>query len=142
MIVRQRDDANVQASALQSMRQGRRRLLTGTVGIAIEGNVELPAAAITELGKLGGRQVSSESAGGVAEACLPEYSEIEESFDENNGRKPAHRLPGEQATLGARQKSMGEGGADTASIEIDHAALLRTRESDAPAKGVAALIVD
>ena len=37
---------------------------------------------------------------------------------------------------------MGEGGADTAAIEIDHAALLVAREDDAPAKGVSALRVN
>ena len=72
------------------------------VGIVIEGNVELSAAAVAELGKLGRCQVGPESAGGMAEPCLPEYGEIEESFDENDGRKLAHRLPSEQASLRAR----------------------------------------
>jgi hypothetical protein len=37
---------------------------------------------------------------------------------------------------------MGEGGADTAAIEIHHAPLLVAREDDAPAKGIAALGVN
>src|ERR1700680_615727 len=37
---------------------------------------------------------------------------------------------------------MGEGGADTAAIEINYAALQVAREDDAPAKGVAALGVN
>ena len=102
MAVRQLDDVYLQASSLQSLRQHGRRLLAGMVGIVIEGNVELSAAAFAELGKLGWCQVGPESAGGVAEPCLPEYGEIEESFDEKDGRKLVHRLPSEQASLGAR----------------------------------------
>lgn len=142
MTVRQLGDAWLQTSAFQPVCQRGRRLLAGIVGIAIEDKIDLAAAAVAELGKLGRCQVRPESAGSVAEPCLPEYGEIEESFDENDGRKLAHRLPGEQASLGARQKSMGKSRANTASIEIDHAALLRTGEDDAPAKRVATLWID
>src|SRR5713101_5285419 len=105
MAVRQLGDVYLQASAFQSLRQRGRRLLASMVGIAIEDNVELSAAAVAELGKLGRCQVGPESAGGVAELCLPECGEIKESFDENDGRKLVHRLPCEQASLGARQNA-------------------------------------
>ncbi len=82
MAVRQLDDAQLQASAFQPLRQCGRRLLAGMVGIVIEGNVELSAAAVAELGKLGRCEVGPEGAGGIAEPRLPEYGEIEESFNE------------------------------------------------------------
>ena len=142
MTVRQLDDVYFGTSALQPLRQRGCRLLAGMVGIAIEGNVELPAAAVAELRKLGRCQMGSESAGGVAKPRLPEYGKIEKSFDENDGRILVHRLPSKQTSLGAGQEPMGKGFTNTAPIEIDHAALLRTREDDTTAKRVAALIVD
>jgi len=51
----------------------------------------------------------------------------------------ANRFPGEQAAPGAGKESMGEGGSDTAAVEVDDASALAAREDDAPVEGVAAL---
>src|SRR5256885_786323 len=58
---------------------------------------------------------------GVTKARLPQHRKIEQTFNQNHRGKLANRFPGEQATLGARKELMGEGGSDTAAVEVDDA---------------------
>jgi hypothetical protein len=54
----------------------------------------------------------------------------------------ANRLPGEQAALGTGEKSMREGGVDTAAIEVHNLGVLIAGEDNTPVESVAALEVD
>jgi hypothetical protein len=51
-------------------------------------------------------------------------------------------LPGIQAALGARQKSMGRGVAQAAAVEVDNASAVTAGEDDATVKGVSAQRVE
>src|SRR5690348_15883500 len=54
----------------------------------------------------------------------------------------ADRLPGEQASFGARQQPVRESRADAAAVEIHDLAVLAAGEDHPPAEGVAALLID
>src|SRR5437879_11809944 len=86
--------------------------------------------------------MGAQRAGDMAKTYLPQHCEIEQTFNQNHRGKLANRFPGEQAALGAGKESMGEGGSDTAAVEVDDASALAAREDDAPVEGVAALWVE
>jgi hypothetical protein len=78
----------------------------------------------------------------VTKTCLPQHGIVEQPLDENYFRAMPNLLPGIQAALGARQKSMGKGIAQAAAVEVDNASPVTAREDDAAVEGVAALRVD
>src|SRR5580692_11983457 len=78
----------------------------------------------------------------MAKTCLPQHGIVEQSLDQNHLGAVLNLLPSIQATLGAGKESMGEGGSDTAAVEVDDASALAAREDDAPVEGVAALWVE
>src|SRR3984893_3989759 len=84
----------------------------------------------------------AQRAGDMAKPCLPQHGIVEQSLDQNHLGAVLNLLPSIQATLGAREQSMGEGGSDTAAVEVDDASALAAREDDAPVEGVAALWVE
>src|SRR2546427_9522727 len=86
--------------------------------------------------------MGAQGTGDVAKTSLPQHGIVEQPFDKNHVGALPHLFPGIQATLGAGQESMGEGGTKTAAVEVDHASVLATRENDAPVEGVAALRVE
>jgi len=134
--------AGLQAGTFQAPRQKTRSLLTGLVGILVEGDIDATAGLITKLGPLRRCQVSADGTGGVTKASLPEHGQIEKSFHQDHGREGTDRVPGKQAPLRARQQSVREGGADTATRDTHYAALLVKRKDDSPAEGIPALVVD
>src|SRR6185369_8139600 len=75
----------------------------------------------------------------MPKAGLPEYGEIEQTFHQNDVAEGADDIPGKQASLGARQEAMREGGADAAAVEIDDAVVLAARKDDAAIESVAAV---
>src|ERR1044072_2015448 len=84
----------------------------------------------------------ADGAGGVPKTSLPQHRQVKQAFDEDHGRKCADRLPGKQASLGARQQAVRESHADTAPIQVDRTALLTAREDHAPTKSVTTLWID
>ena len=131
---RQRNDTRLQTGTVQTLGKQARSLLTGLVWILIEGDVDTTAGLIAKLRQLHRGQMSADGAGGVAKPSLSERSQVKRAFDQDHGRERAHRLPGKQASLGARQQSVGESCADTAAIEVHYTAVLAAREDHAPAK--------
>src|SRR5438552_16473968 len=61
-------------------------------------------------------EMGTPGTGDVAETGLPQHREVEHPLDENHTGELANRLPRDQATLGAGEESMGEGGAGTAAV--------------------------
>ena len=118
-----------------------RGLLAAAVGVDIEGEIDR-ARAVAQLLKLAGVQVRAQRAGDVAKTRLPQHGIVEQPLDENHLGALLNLLPGIQATLGAGEESMGEGGSDTAAVEIDDAPALAAGEDDAPVEGIAALRVE
>ena len=92
--------------------------------------------------KLAGVEVGAQRAGEVMKTCLPQHGIVEQPLDENYLRAMLNLLPGIQAALGARQKSMGKGIAQAAAVEVDNASAVTAGEDDATVEGVAALRVD
>src|SRR2546422_878099 len=86
--------------------------------------------------------MSSKATGRVAKPGLPKYSQIKQAFDQNHRRIEAHRLPGKQAPFRARQKAVREGCSNAAAIEIEHTALMLTREHNPPQESIASLATD
>ena len=115
--------------------------MSTTVGVDIEGEIN-GARTVAQLLKLVSVEMGAQRTGDVAKTCVPQHREIEQTFHQNHRRKLANRFPGEQAALGAGKESMGEGGSDTAAVEVDDASALAAREDDAPVEGVAALWVE
>ena len=112
--------------------------MAATVRVDIEGEIN-GARTVTQLLKLVSVEIRAQRAGGVAKTCLPQDREIEQTFDQNHCGKLANRFPGEQATLGAGEESMGEGGGDTAAVEVADASALAAREDDTPVEGIVIL---
>jgi hypothetical protein len=97
-----------------------RGLLTATIVVNIEGEINR-ALVVAQLPKLAGVEVGAQRAGEVMKTCLPQHGIVE---------------------LGARQKSMGKGIAQTAAVEVDNASGVTAGEDDATVESVAALRVD
>ena len=102
-------------------------------------DLDLAAGLIAQLGQLKRRQVCAHGASGIAKAGLPQRGQIEQSFHQDDGGAAAHRIPGKQAALGARQQPVWESGADTAAVEVHQGAGLAKREDHTAAEGVASL---
>jgi hypothetical protein len=75
-------------------------------------------------------------------ARLPQYGIVEQALDNNDLGIVPDLLPCIQATLGARQKAMREGGSDAAAIQVDEVLALAQREDDALIKSVGAVHVE
>ena len=134
----QEDAASGDALCAQALCQLLRGLLATAVGVDIEGEIN-NARTVTQLVKLFSVEMGAQRTSGVAKTCLPQHRKIEQTFNQNHRGKLANRFPGEQAAPGAGKESMGEGGSDTAAVEVDDASALAAREDDAPVEGVAAL---
>ena len=67
---------------------------------------------------------------------------VEQTFDKNHLGEMPNLLPCIQAALGAGQKSMCEGGADAAAVEVDDLFALIQRKDDAQIESIRALRVD
>ena len=115
--------------------------MSTAVGVDIEGEIN-GARVVAQLLKLVSIEMRAQRAGDMAKTYLPQRCEIEQTFHQNHRGKLANRFPSEQAALGAGKESMGEGGSDTAAVEVDDASALAAREDDASVEGVAALCVE
>ena len=118
-----------------------RGLLSTAVGVDIEGEVN-GARAVAQLLKLAGVQMRAQGAGDVAKTRLPQHRIIEQPLDENDLGALLNLVPGIQATLGAVEESMGEGGSDASTVEIDDAPALATGEDHSLVEGIAALRIE
>ena len=137
----QEDAASDDALRPETMCELLRSLLAAAVGVDIEGEIDR-ARVVAQLLKLAGVQVRAQGAGDMAKTGLPQHDIVEQPLDENDLGALLNLLPGIQAALGAGEESMGKGGSDTATVEIDDAPVLAAGEDDAPVKGVAALRVE
>src|SRR5215472_15278225 len=87
--------------------------------------------------------MDANSTGGIAKTRLPQDSQIEQTLDQDDGGEVPNRVPGEQASFGARQEAVRESRPDTATVKIDDLAVgLAAGKNHASAEGVAALRVD
>jgi hypothetical protein len=82
-------------------------LMSGTlpspVFILIEDDEYLTIRLFAELRQLRSCQMSAESAGGIAKACLPKQSQIEQTLCHDYGGEVPDRLPGEESAFGSHQ---------------------------------------
>jgi len=78
----------------------------------------------------------------MAKARLPQHGIVEQTLNENHLGTLLNLLPGIQATLGAGEEPMSEGGSDTAAVEIDDVSVLAAGEDDASVEGIAALCIE
>ena len=115
--------------------------LATAVSICIEGEINR-AWAVAQLLQLAGIQMCAQRASEVAKARLPQHGIIEQPLNENDLGALLNLIPGIQATLRAVKESMGEGGGDTAAVEIDDTPALATREDHAPIEGIVPLRID
>ena len=115
--------------------------MAAVVGIDIEGEIN-GTPTVAQLSKLAGVEMGAQRAGDVVKTRLPQHGIVEQPLDENHLGALSNLLPGIQATLGAWEESMSEGGSDTAAVEVNDASALAAREDDAPVEGVAALRVE
>jgi hypothetical protein len=137
----QENAASGDALRPQTMCELLRGLLAAVVGVDIEGEIN-GARTIAQLLKLVSVEMRAQRTGGMAKTCVPQHREIEQTFDQNHCGKLANRFPGEQAALGAGEESMGEGGSDTAAIEVDDASTLAAREDNASVEGIVTLRIE
>src|ERR1035438_742748 len=86
--------------------------------------------------------MGSQRTGDVVKACLPQCGIVEQSLDKNHPGAVLDLFPRIQTALAAGKKSMGEGGADAAAVEVDHVAALSEREDDALIEGVGTVRVE
>ena len=86
--------------------------------------------------------MSTEGAGSIAKAGLPEDSQVEEPFHKYHEGRVPHGVPCNEAAFGTWQQAVRKSGSDTASIQVDDLAVLTTGKDHTPAKGVAAPVVD
>jgi len=100
------------------------------------------ARAIAQLLKLVSVEMGAQRAGDVVKTRLPQHGIVEQPFDKNHLGALLNLLPTIQVTLGAREESMGEGGSDTAAVEVDDAPALAAREDDAPVEGIVTLQIE
>lgn len=137
----QKDAASSDPLPPETIGQLPRGMLAAAVIVDIEGEIN-GARTIAQLLKLPSGEVSAQRTCGIAETCLPQYRQVEHAFDENHAGELAHRSPRDQVTLGAGEKSMGEGGVDAAAVQVDDAAVLAAWEYDALIQGIVALEID
>ena len=136
----QKDAASGEALRPETKCELLRGLLAAAVGIDIEGEID-GARSVAQLLKLASVQMRAQRAGDVAKTRLPQHGIVKQSFNKNHLGVLLNLLPGIQATLGAGEESMGEGGSDTAAVEVDDASTLAAWDDDAPVEGVTALRV-
>jgi len=79
--------------------------LAAAVAVRIKGQID-GSGTVTELPKLARIEMSSQRAGDVVKAGLPQRSVVEQALDQNHCRMGLGLLPGVQAALGARQKAV------------------------------------
>ena len=77
MTGRQGDDAYAQAVLVQTLSKSLGSELPGLVVVLIKGKVDRAVTVLTQLSKLHGGQMSTDSTGGIAKAFLPQHSQIE-----------------------------------------------------------------
>ena len=75
--VGQDHDVRTRAGMEEALGQNAGCTLAGTIGILIEGNIDVAAAGIGQLGKLERSEMRAEGAGGIAKAGLPQPGEVE-----------------------------------------------------------------
>ncbi len=141
MTRRQEDAESGDAVRAEAMGELLRGLLAATVVVDVEGEIN-SARAVAQLPKLVGGEMGAQRTGGIVEPRLPQHRKIEYTFDENNARELANRLPGDQVALGAGKEPMDESGADAAAVEVDDEVVLAAGENDALIEGVTALWID
>src|SRR4030095_10272271 len=115
-----------------------RSVLATAVGVCIEGEIN-GTRTVAQLLKLARVQMRAERAGDVAKTCLPQHCIVEQPLDENDLGALLRVIPPVQATFRAVKESMGEGGSDTAAVEIDNTPALATWEDHTPVEGIAAM---
>ena len=115
--------------------------MAAAVPVGIEGEIN-GARTVAQLLKLVSVEMRAQRAGDMAKICLPQHGIVEQPLDKDHLGALLNLLPGIQATLGAGEESMGEGGSDTATVEIDDAPALAAREDDAPVESIAALRIE
>src|SRR5258708_33056978 len=97
---------------------------------------------LARLWKLASVEWLAQGAGESAKTCLPQHGIVEQTFNQNHRGKLANGFPGEQAALGAWKESMGDGGNDSAAVEVDDASALAAREDNAPVESIMTLRVE
>ena len=88
----QRDQASGDASLPEPLREALRCVLATAVGVRIKGHID-GSGTVAELPELLHIEMSSERAGDVFKAGLPQYGVVEQTFDENHFRKGLGLLP-------------------------------------------------
>ena len=141
VVGRQVHDVARHPGAFQALRELLSGLLAGLVFILVKDDVDRTGRPIQEWIELTGCQMRADGGSGVAEAGLPQYRQVEQAFYQDHRREEADRVPSEQA-LGTRQQPMGEGGTDTAAVQVNDLAVLAAGKDYAPAESVAALSID
>ena len=116
-------------------------LLSAVVGIDIEGEIN-GAWPVAELSQLIRVEMGAQRTGEVMKPRLPQHGIVEQSLNQNHLGALPYLFPGIQATLGAWEKAMGEGGADTAAIEVDDGFAMAQWKDDALVEGIRALRVE
>ena len=96
----QKDAASSDPLPPETMGQLLSGVLAAAVGVDIEGEIN-GARVVAQLSKLAGGEMGAQRTGGVAETCLPQYRQVEYTFDENHAGELANRFPGDQVALGA-----------------------------------------
>jgi len=116
-------------------------LLPAPVGIIVESDID-DARAATQLAELVGVEMRAQRAGYVGEARMPQRSIVEQAFNQDDLRAVVNLLPAIQTALAAGQEAMGEGGADTAAVEVDDVLTLVQGEDDALKESICTASVD
>jgi hypothetical protein len=142
MPIWQPDNMSAEPDIAQMLGEPVGSFLSSLVIVLVEGDVDGTAWLIGKLSKLSRRQLRADGASGVAETGLPQDGQVEQSFDQDHGGESADRLPGEQSAFRSWQQTMGERRADATAVEVDDLALLVTGKDDAPAEGIAAMVID
>ena len=138
MAIGQENAASGDALRPETMCESLRGLLAAAVGVDIEGEIN-GAWAVAQLMKLVSVEMRAQRASDMAKTRLPQRGIVEQPLDENHFGVLLNLLPSIQATLRAGEESMGEGGSDTAAVEVDDASALAAGEDDAPVEGIVAL---
>ena len=137
----QKDATSSDALRAQTMGQLHRGLLATLVRIPVEGEKDgwLVSAQLPELL---GVEMRAQRAGYVGEARMPQRSIVEQAFNQDDLRAVVNLLPAIQTALAAGQEAMGEGGADTAAVEVDDVLTLVQGEDDALKESICTASVD
>jgi hypothetical protein len=76
----QADQTYLQAGFIKHLEERVGGSLAGLVFVLIESDVDTAVRVLAELGQLRRGQMGTDGAGAVAESCLPQHREIEQSF--------------------------------------------------------------